>query len=197
MKVCGEIGSMKDAKRALYESYERELKHVEKAALKIERETGWRFEGIDTTPAQFGDKSIGKAVESLIGAPFGTPGTLSACSIMTDVIKGVNVKKAGYQGLFLPPMEDDVLGKSAFDYYGLDSLLSYSAVSGTGIDAVAVPGDITVYELEKILLDVASMAIKLGKPLTGRIIPLPGKKAGDLADFSDFGLSPTKVFRVR
>jgi uncharacterized protein (UPF0210 family) len=172
MKVCGEIGSMKDAKRALYESYERELKHVEKAALKIERETGWRFEGIDTTPAQFGDKSIGKAVESLIGAPFGTPGTLSACSIMTDVIKGVNVKKAGYQGLFLPPMEDDVLGKRAFDYYGLDSLLSYSAVSGTGIDVVAVPGDVTVYELEKILLDVASMANKLDKPLTARIIPL-------------------------
>ena len=136
-------------------------------------------------------------MEELIGAPFGNPGTLAACSIMTNVIKGIDVKKVGYLGLFLPPLEDNILGKRAYDYYGLSSLLSYSAVCGTGLDMLVVPGDITVYELEKILLDVASLAIKLDKPLTARIIPIPGKKAGDIADFSEFNFSPMKVLRVR
>jgi len=198
MKVCSEAKSIDEAEKVLHEAYEREMQFVEKAALKIEKEVGWIFEGIDTTPAPLTNKSIGKAVEELIGSPFGTPGTLAVCSMMTNVIKGIDVKKAGYQGLFIPPMEDDILGKRAYDYYGLSSLLSYSAVCGTGIDVVAVPGDVTVYELEKILLDVASMAIKLDKPLTARILPIPGKKAGDIVDFTDFwSFSPMKVLRVR
>ncbi|TES85948.1 DUF711 family protein, partial [Candidatus Aerophobetes bacterium] len=196
MDVSERVESIQEYEEALWEVYEREMKFLEKAAYKIEAETGWKFEGIDTTPAQMGEISIGKAVENLIGAPFGSPGTLAVCGIMTSVIKGIDVKKCeGYLGLFLPTMEDRVLAERAYDYYGLDSLLAYSGVSGTGLDVVAIPGDVTLGQLEFILLDIATMALKLDKALTGRLYPIPGKKAGEIADLGKW--TPQKIFRVK
>ncbi len=196
MDVFSKVESIQEAEEALWKVYEKEMKFLEKAAYKIEAETGWKFEGIDTTPAQWGAISIGKAVEDLIGAPFGAPGTLAACGIMTSVIKGIDVKKCeGYLGLFLPTMEDDVLAARAYDYYGLDSLLAYSAVCGTGLDVVAIPGDVTIGQLENILLDIATMALKLDKALTGRLYPVIGKKAGEEVQIGNF--MPQKIFRVK
>lgn len=199
MKVFSEVNSMQEAEKALLEEYEREIKFVEAAAFKIEKETGWKFQGIDTTPAQMGEISIGKAVEDLIKAPFGTPGTLAACAIMTSVIKNVDVKQIGYRGLFLPPMEDNVLAARAYDYYNLDSLLAYSAVCGTGLDVLALPGDITNFELEKILLDVAFLSLKLDKPLTARLMPFVGRKEGELVDTKEEtgNYAAMKVLKVR
>ena len=34
-----------------------------------------------------------------------------------------------------------------------------------------------------ILLDVATLALVADKPLTARLMPIPGKKAGDMTDF--------------
>jgi hypothetical protein len=88
----------------------------------------------------------------------------------------------------LPVLEDPVLSQrwseGAFD---LDSLLAYSAVCGTGLDAIPLPGDVSQQQLERIMGDVASLAFKWHKPLTARLIPAPGKKAGDRTDF-DFGV---------
>lgn len=87
----------------------------------IQQETGWRFEGVDTSPAPLKEVSIGQAVEDLIGAPFGSSGTLAACALITDVIKNVSVPKAGYCGLMLPVMEDSVLAaRAAEGRFGLE-----------------------------------------------------------------------------
>ncbi|MDW8227629.1 MAG: DUF711 family protein, partial [Anaerolineales bacterium] len=37
-----------------------------------------------------------------------------------------------------------------------------------------------------LLLDLAALALRLDKPLTARLMPIPGKQAGDLTSF-DFG----------
>ncbi len=196
MRVCREAEDLQTAEQALLEAYTTELESIEKVCLTIQENTGWKFEGIDPTPAQWGDDSIGSAVESLTQAPFGSPGTLAVCRIMTRVIKSVRVKQTGYRGLFLPPMEDTTLAKRAYDHFGLAALLSYSAVCGTGLDAVAIPGDTTVENLRRILLDVASLAIQLDKPLTARLFPIPGKAAGEsTGPLGD--LFPMKVLSVR
>jgi hypothetical protein len=199
MKIAAQVKNIRDAEKAMYDAYTKEMIALEATALKIEKETGWIYEGIDTTPAPMGDISMGKAIEDMIGAPFGTPGTLAACAMLTNVIKKIPVRKIGYVGLFLPPMEDNVLAKRAYDYYGLNDLLAFSAVSGTGIDVLALPGDVTVAELEKILLDVAAMSIKLDKPLTARLMPFKGRKAGDLVDTKEETgtYAPIKVMKVR
>jgi len=196
MRVCAEIGGLEGAERALRDTYTAALRDVEALGLRIETETGWHFAGIDTTPAQWGEQSIGSAIESLTGAPFGAPGTLAACRLLTNVIKSVPVRKIGYRGLFLPPLEDITLAQRAYDHFGLASLLSYSAVCGTGLDAVAIPGNTSVPELERILLDVANLAVRLHKPLTARLFPVPGKSAGE--DSGKIGeLFSMKVLRVR
>lgn len=198
MKVFAEAEDISDAKKKLFESFEREYKLIEKAALKIQEETGWQYEGVDTSPAPMRDISIGTAIESLIKAPFGSPGTITACSVITDVIQGIKVKRAGYSGLMLPVMEDVVLAQRAAEgMYGLDELLSYSAVCGTGLDVIPLPGDITVEKLESILLDVASISLKLDKPLSARLIPIKGKSAGETATLESRFLVPTKIFKVK
>jgi len=67
--------------------------------------------------------------------------------------------------------------------YHLDSLLSYSAICGTGLDAVPLPGNISEEQLARILGDVASLAFKWHKPLTARLQPVAGKQAGEKTEF--------------
>ena len=62
--------------------------------------------------------------------------------------------------------------------------MSYSSVCSTGLDAVPLPGDITQQDLEKIIADMASLAVKWHKPLSARLLPVAGKKAGDMTEFS-------------
>ena len=99
------------------------------------------------------------------------------------------MKRVGYSGLMLPLLEDPVLAQRWSEgTFDLDSLLAYSAVCGTGLDAIPLPGDVSQQQLERIIGDVASLAFKWHKPLTARLIPAPGKKAGDRTDF-DFGVA--------
>jgi len=80
---------------------------------------------------------------------------------------------------------------------GLDELLGYSAVCGTGLDVIPLPGDISVEKLKKILLDVASISLKLDKPLSARLILVKGKKAGEDVDIAPKFLVATKVMKVK
>ncbi|QNI30981.1 DUF711 family protein [Alloacidobacterium dinghuense] len=153
---------------------------------KVAAETGWDFLGVDPTPAPLGDVSIGAAIEAFTGAKFGSSGTLTAARIITAAVKAVPVTQVGYSGLMVPVMEDKLLAQRwAESAYNVDSLLAYSAVCGTGLDTVPLPGDVSVEQMERIFGDVASLATKWNKPLSARLQPVPGKKAGDRTEFQD------------
>ena len=153
---------------------------------KISAETGWDYVGLDPTPAPLGDVSIGAAIEAFTGARFGSSGTLTAARVITAAVKAVPGKQVGYSGLMVPVMEDKLLAKRwAESTYNIDSLLAYSAVCGTGLDTVPLPGDISVQQVEWILSDVASLAVKWNKPLSARLLPVNGQKAGDETKFAD------------
>jgi len=128
--------------------------------------------------------SIGAAIETYTGAKFGSSGTLTAALIITSAVKAVPVKQVGYSGLMVPVMEDKLLAQRwAEGTYNTDDLLAYSAVCGTGLDTVPFPGDISVEQMARILGDVASLAWKWKKPLSARLQPVAGKKAGDRTEF--------------
>jgi uncharacterized protein (UPF0210 family) len=161
---------------------------------KVAAETGWTYLGLDPTPAPLADVSIGGAIEAFTGAKFGSSGTLTAAHIITDAVKAVPVKQVGYSGLMVPVMEDKILSQRwAESTYNIDSLLAYSAVCGTGLDTIPLPGDIPVEQLERILTDVASLAVKWNKPLSARLQPVRGKKAGDRTEFQDPYLFNTTI----
>ncbi len=73
------------------------------------------------------------------------------------------------------------LHENSFDT--VDDLLQYSAVCGTGLDTVPIPGDTRPEQMAAIFLDLAALAVTLNKPLTARLMPIPGKVAGDKVSF--------------
>ena len=172
-------------------------KHAAVAAAvgkKIAAETGWAYLGVDPTPAPAGDVSIGAAIEAFTGAKFGSSGTLTAASMITAAVKAVPEKQVGYSGLMVPVLEDKVLAQRwAESTYNIDSLLAYSAVCGTGLDTIPLPGDIRVEQMERIFGDVASLAVKWNKPLSARLQPVHGKKPGDRTDFQNSALFNTTL----
>src|SRR5246500_3855497 len=161
---------------------------------KVAAETGWAYGGVDPSPAPRADVSIGAAIEAFTGAKFGSSGTLTAARIITAAAKAVPEKQVGYSGLMVPVMEDKLLAQRwAESAYNVDSLLAYSAVCGTGFDTIPLPGDISLEQMERIFGDVASLATKWNKPLSARLQPVPGKKAGDQTEFQDPYLFNTTI----
>ena len=94
-------------------------------------------------------------------------------------------------------MEDKLLAQRwAESTYNIDSLLAYSSVCGTGLDTIPLPGDVSIEQMERIYGDVASLATKWNKPLSARLQPVPGKKAGDMTDYEDPYLFNTTIREV-
>jgi len=175
-----------DAKQRLKASMEAALGPVAALASELAQGAGWSYLGIDTSPAPGLDASIGRAIETMTKAPFGSPSTLAACAAITDVLKGLSIKTCGYSGLMLPVLEDPVLAQRAAEgRYGISELLLFSNVCGTGLDVVPLPGDASVDELTAVISDVAALATKYHKPLSARLFPVPGKSAGEKVVFDN------------
>ena len=174
------------AKQRLTDSLASVAFDIEQHAGRIDQETGWTYMGIDLSPAPSKDASIGTAIENLTTQPVGSSGTLTAAAIITAAIKDVRAKQTGYSGLMLPILEDSRLAQRWSEgHISLDALLSYSAVCGTGLDTIPLPGDITAEQLSLIIGDVASLAVKWHKPLSARLLPVAGKGPGDMTEFND------------
>ena len=174
------------ARAALTDALGEHARAVELLARRIQEETGWEYVGIDLSPAPLGDVSIGAAIESFTGVPFGSPGTLAAAALVTDALGAIDVKATGYSGLMIPVLEDEVLARRWTEgVLTLEDLLAYSSVCAAGLDTVPLPGDATLAELERIIGDIASLAVKLRKPLTARLIPVRGKRAGQRTEFDN------------
>ncbi|MGB0035961.1 MAG: DUF711 family protein, partial [Candidatus Acidiferrales bacterium] len=178
--VFASAKSPAEAESKLTETLGAYAQEIEKTALAMSQQTGWKYVGIDLSPAPFKDVPIGGAIEKFLGAPMGSSGTMSAAALITRALRAIPVTQAGYSGLMLPVLEDSVLSQRWSEgRLTLDSLLAYSAVCGTGLDTIPLPGDVTQEQLERILGDVASLSVKWSKPLSARLQPAAGKKPGD------------------
>ncbi|HZS53284.1 MAG TPA: DUF711 family protein [Bryobacteraceae bacterium] len=185
MDVFGREHDPRRAEKALAAALAVHARAVEIAATKAAVGTGWTYAGLDPTPAPGGNVSIGAAIESFTGGAFGVPGTETASGIITRAVKSVPVKQTGYSGLMIPVLEDTVLTRRWTEQtYGLDSILAYSAVCAGGVDTVPLAGDTSEESIARIVGDVATLAFKWNKPLATRLLPAPGKKAGNLTEFS-------------
>ncbi len=160
----------------------------------LAREYGLAFGGIDLSPAPMGDDSIVTALELCGYGPIGSPGTVAVAAALTSALKNTGLPTCGYCGLMLPVLEDAVLGRRWEEgLVNTHQLLLYSAVCGTGLDTVPLPGDMEAEVIAYLLLDVASLALRLHKPLSARLFPVPGKQAGERTEFSSPYLTNTLV----
>jgi uncharacterized protein (UPF0210 family) len=194
--ACAAATSLLDARQRLIHAVEDVAARLQTVAARLAAQHDVAFGGLDLSTAPFPgpDTSTARAIELLGAGTFGAPGTLFAAALIADALRRCNVPRTGYSGLFLPLLEDSVLAtRNAEGAFTLDSLLLYSAVCGAGLDAIPLPGDIAAEALAAIILDVAALAVVLDKPLGARLVPIPGKQAGDLTGFDYPYFANTRV----
>jgi hypothetical protein len=173
-------------------------KHGKKLA-EIAKSLKVKFYGIDFSLAPFPDDehSLGNAVEKMGIPKIGLHGSLAAAAILTEAVDRADFPHTGFSGFMQPVLEDSVLAKRAAEgTLTIKDALLYSAVCGTGLDTVPLPGDTTAEQLVPLLLDLSALALRLDKPLTARLMPIPGKKAGDETNFDFAFFARSKIMRL-
>lgn len=186
VRAFSESGSLEEARGRLIAAVEAAGRRITDLVHSVTEWHRVRFIGLDFSLAPFPEeaRSIGAAIERLGVDRFGAPGTLFAASFLTECLRRADYPHCGFNGLMLPVLEDAVLAaRSQEGLFTVNDLLLYSAVCGTGLDTVPLPGDIEAEELAGILLDMAALALRLDKPLTARLMPIPGARAGEPTEF--------------
>jgi uncharacterized protein (UPF0210 family) len=190
--------ALDDFRAALVRELEHQVQPLQQLAQR-HQEQGFVFRGIDLSPAPgpSPEASVAYAIERLGLGRFGEPGTLAVAAQITAALKETRLHTCGYSGLMLPVLED--VGLAERNNQGvlrLSSLLSYSAVCGTGLDTIPVAGDVSLDQLAAVLSDVAALGWKLAKPLSARLLPIPGKRVGETTQFDFAYFVNTKVMAL-
>jgi uncharacterized protein (UPF0210 family) len=144
------------------------------------------FGGIDFTLAPYPEQrlSLGYALERCGVPAVGLSGSTAAAAFLADSLDRVTFQRAGFSGLMFPVLEDATLAlRAAEGMYSISDLLLYSTVCGTGLDTVPLPGDASPDQIYAVLLDLAALSLRLNKPLTARLMPIPGKASGEPTEF--------------
>jgi uncharacterized protein (UPF0210 family) len=178
--------SLVEGRDALVAALETHGNKLASVARQLQVRFGAQFGGIDFSLAPFpADKqSLGEAIEWMGIPKIGLHGSLAAASILTEAVDRADFPHTGFSGFMQPVLEDSVLAKRAAEgTLTIKDLLLFSAVCGTGLDTVPLPGDVSADQIAPLLLDLSALALRLDKPLTARLMPIPGKKAGDPTGF--------------
>jgi uncharacterized protein len=182
------------AKQNLTEALGSEAYDIDALAGRIDGETGWAYVGMDLSPQPSKDVSIGESLEFISEHQVGSTEAIAAAKTISGAIYGVSLKQTGFGAVPLPILEDRRLAQRWSEgRIGIDTLLDYFSAGSTGLDAVPLPGDISTSQLELILVNAASAAYHLRRPLELRLIPVAGKLAGDRTDFEDLRLVNVKL----
>jgi hypothetical protein len=195
-----EAGTLQEARMNLEQAIEQKGQTIEDVCRDLADDFDLRFGGIDFSLAPFPEtaRSIAHAIENLGVDAFGSSGTLFAVAFIKRAIEAAEFTRCGFSGVMLPVLEDQTLAeRSAEGLFTLDSLLLYSTVCGTGLDTIPLPGDVSVDEVAAVLLDVATLSLVADKPLTARLMPIPGKKAGEVTTFDFSYFANAQILDVR
>jgi len=198
-KAFSEAKTIEKAAHFLKKTLLAEFKKIENIAEQISKKEKIHYDGIDVSiaPSIKPDESIAYAFEKLGLGKFGEVGTLAIARVITDTIRKLDIKKCGYSGLMLPVLEDYGLAqRNTEERYNLTDLLLYSSVCGTGLDTIPLPGDVSEDKLYALLLDIASLSIKLNKPLSARLMPIPHKKAGEMTGYTFEYFVNSKIMKI-
>jgi len=187
VEAFGESKSVNEGRKALVAEIEKHGNAI--ARISNTELSEVHFGGIDFSLAPFPSEvlSLGTAFEKLGVSKIGLHGSLAAAAILTESIERAEFPRTGFSGLMMPVLEDATLAQRAGEgTLTVKDVLLYSAVCGTGLDTVPLPGDTTAEQIAALLIDLCALALRLDKPLTARLMPIPGKKAGEPTSF-DFG----------
>ncbi len=126
----------------------------------------------------------------------GAPGTTAALAMLNDMVKKGGVMASshvgGLSGAFIPVSEDiGMIEAAAANCLRIEKMEAMTCVCSVGLDMIAIPGDTSANTIAGIIADEAAIGMVNNKTTAVRVIPAPGKKAGDTVNFGGlFGYAP-------
>jgi len=144
--------------------------------------------------------SVAEILEEMGLESVGAPGSTAALALLNDAVKKGGAMASSYvgglSGAFIPVSEDrgmiEAVKRGALT---LEKLEAMTAVCSVGLDMIAVPGDTPWTSISAIIADEISIGVINNKTTAVRIIPVPGKKEGDLVEFGGL-LGYTPIMNV-
>ena len=132
--------------------------------------------------------SVGEIFQSIGLLGIGVPGTTAALALINDAVKKggafASSRVGGLSGAFIPVSEDLNISEAVRKgYIGLDKLEAITSVCSVGLDMVAIPGNTSAESVAAIIADEMAIGVINNKTTAARLIPVPGKVAGDSAYF--------------
>jgi uncharacterized protein (UPF0210 family) len=140
--------------------------------------------------------SVGEILQVMGLAKIGSPGTTAAIALLTDAVKKgglfASSSVGGLSGAFIPVAEDAAMADAvAKGSLGIEKLEAITSICSVGLDMVPIPGDTSVETLASLIADELAIGMINSKTTAARIIPVPNKKAGEIASWGGlFGESP-------
>lgn len=138
------------------------------------------------TPAR-GD-SVAEVLESMGLERCGAHGTTAALALLNDAVKKGGLMASSYvgglSGAFIPLSEDEEMARCAgMGALSLEKLEAMTCVCSVGLDMIAIPGDTPAETISGIVADEMAIGMVNNKTTAVRILPIPGKKAGEEVDY--------------
>ncbi len=132
--------------------------------------------------------SVAEIIEAMGVKQIGLPGSTAALAMLMDAVKKGGAMASGniggLSGTFIPVSEDAGMIKAVKNKtLSLEKLEALTSVCSVGLDMFAVPGDIPADVISAIIADELSIGIINNKTTSVRIIPVPGKKVGQMVHF--------------
>ncbi len=132
--------------------------------------------------------SIGEIFQALGLTSIGVPGSTAALAMLNDAVKKggafASSHVGGLSGAFIPVCEDLNIAEAAEKgYLSVEKLEAMTCVCSVGLDMVPVPGNISEETLAGLIADEMAIGTINNKTTATRIIPVPGKTAGDKVHF--------------
>ncbi len=159
---------------------------AQEASKRLEMPFGIVDLSLAPTPA-IGD-SVAHILEEMGLETCGTHGTTAALALLNDAVKKGGVMASSYvgglSGAFIPVSEDaGMIHAAQTGSLTLDKLEAMTCVCSVGLDMIAVPGDTSAATISAIIADEAAIGMVNTKTTAVRIIPVIGKKVGDMVTF--------------
>lgn len=132
--------------------------------------------------------SVGEIIQILGVDAIGAPGSTAIVALLNDAVKKggtfASQSVGGLSGAFIPVCEDQALANAVRDgSLGLEKLEAMTSVCSVGLDMIAIPGSVDAGTLAAIIADEMVIGMINGKTTAVRLIPVPGKAAGDFVSF--------------
>lgn len=143
---------------------------------------------LSLAPTPYVGDSVARILEELGLEAAGAPGTTAALAMLTDMVKKGGVMAStnvgGLSGAFIPVSEDEgMIAAVKAGSINLEKLEAMTCVCSVGLDMIAIPGDTSASTISGIIADEIAIGMVNNKTTAVRIIPVPGKGAGEWAEF--------------